>query len=229
MLLFAQTLEREGRERLVDLAPGQRALWLRTLRAELHASLRQAGLPVIHSSEREQVGATFGERLGNACAAAFAQGYAHLVVVGGDCPGLRGAHLLEAAARLESGSGVLGRDLRGGVYLMGVSARGFDPARLAALPYGAPVLATAFQAYLTAQHRAAPIELETLGDVHARADLLREVGHLRAALLQRIARSLRRHARRAARPRALRSVRPGYRRGAATRRGPPACIGATLV
>ncbi len=190
VLLFAQTLEVEARERFADVAPGQRQLWLKGLRAQLSATLEASGLPVIASTERDQCGDSFGERLKEACQCAFEQGFAHLIVVGGDCPGLRSAHLLRAAQLLESGRAVLGRDRRGGVYLMGLTCAGLDQQHLAKLPYRAPGFAEAFSDLLCAQHAQAPVELAPLGDVHYLTDLLHEGQHLGSACLQLLLRSL---------------------------------------
>ena len=209
------------------MAAASRQLWLAGLRAQLSATLSTTGLPIIYSTEHDQVGASFGDRLQGACQRAFATGYEHLVVIGGDCPGLRSEHLLQAVALLEAGHGVLGRDLRGGVYLMGLSRAGLDTGRLAELPYRAPGLAKAFCELLHDQHQEAPVELTPLGDVHRTSDLRREIARLKSSLLRRLARALPQQlASKSAlwRARTCRSQRPGV---GMPRRGPPALVPST--
>lgn len=62
-----------------------------------------------------------GARLARAFAAGFAAGYARIVAVGGDCPGLTSAHLTAALARLADHDLVLGPALDGGYYLLGLA------------------------------------------------------------------------------------------------------------
>ena len=69
----------------------------------------------------QQVGRTFGERLDNLFATLAEAGYEQIVVVGSDCPGLTDADLTAALAALAGGTRlVLGPNLRGGCYLIGI-------------------------------------------------------------------------------------------------------------
>lgn len=61
-----------------------------------------------------------GMRLARAFAAGFAAGYARIVTVGGDCPGLTSAHLTAALDLLADHDLVLGPALDGGYYLLGL-------------------------------------------------------------------------------------------------------------
>ena len=64
----------------------------------------------------------FGRRLFHALAASFERGYAHVVVVVGDCPELRPRHLMRALAFLQDGvPSVVGPSPDGGAYLLGLS------------------------------------------------------------------------------------------------------------
>lgn len=67
----------------------------------------------------DQRGASFGERLANAFAAARRLGYREVVAVPGDVPGLTAAHLRAAFAALGFHPVVLGPSPDGGVYLLG--------------------------------------------------------------------------------------------------------------
>ena len=190
VLVFARSTAAELRAaRLGDLPLGARRLVNQGLLHQIHRVVAASGLPAVFSTERDQRGETYGERLGNACQEAFAKGYEHLVVIGGDCPGLRAKHLTEAARQLQSGRGVVGRDLRGGVYLIGLSAKRTSSEAIAALPYCQPVLAEALCVYLQESYTEGVRELERLGDLHDLADLRREWRCLQSRMLRRIARA----------------------------------------
>jgi uncharacterized protein len=67
-----------------------------------------------------QRGRGFGERLKNAFEDARAAGYAEIVVVPGDVPGISAAHLKAAFRALETQGTVLGPSPDGGVWLIGL-------------------------------------------------------------------------------------------------------------
>jgi 2-phospho-L-lactate guanylyltransferase (CobY/MobA/RfbA family) len=67
-----------------------------------------------------QRGRGFGERLKNALEDARAAGYAEIVVVPGDVPGISAAHLDAAFRALEAQDTVLGPSPDGGVWLIGL-------------------------------------------------------------------------------------------------------------
>ncbi len=61
-----------------------------------------------------------GARMTTAFAAAFAAGAGRVAIIGTDCPGLRGRHLTQAFAALETADVVLGPATDGGYYLLGL-------------------------------------------------------------------------------------------------------------
>ncbi len=67
-----------------------------------------------------QQGHSFRERFLHAVHSVRALGYERIVVVGGDCPDLRGEEIFAAFAALDSQEAVLGPDHRGGTYLIGL-------------------------------------------------------------------------------------------------------------
>lgn len=71
-----------------------------------------------------QRGRGFGERLKNAFEDARAAGYAEIVVVPGDVPGISATHLNAAFRALETQGTVLGPSPDGGVWLIGLSLGG---------------------------------------------------------------------------------------------------------
>lgn len=77
------------------------------------------GLPPERASVLPQHGRGFGERLKNAFQDARVRGYAEIVAVPGDVPGLCEAQLAAAFRALESREVVLGPSPDGGVWLIG--------------------------------------------------------------------------------------------------------------
>jgi len=61
-----------------------------------------------------------GQRMADAFAAAFKRGYARIVIIGTDCPGLQAAHLMHAFELLDRKDLVLGPAADGGYYLIGL-------------------------------------------------------------------------------------------------------------
>lgn len=119
-----------------------------------------------------QRGNSFGERLANAFADAFAQGYTHVIAVGGDCPRLHEVDWDDVTRRLEQGEPVLGpTPNRDGAYLIGLSRRGFDRQAFAALPWQSPALFDALETHLDASCAEAPALLAPRDDVNNHREL----------------------------------------------------------
>ncbi|MHC4116147.1 MAG: TIGR04282 family arsenosugar biosynthesis glycosyltransferase [Planctomycetota bacterium] len=72
-----------------------------------------------------QEGDELGEKLKNAFAAAFAQGFSKVVAIGSDSPDLPEDFLRQAFEQLESHDAVIGPSSDGGYYLIGFSAGSF--------------------------------------------------------------------------------------------------------
>ena len=69
----------------------------------------------------EQSGQSLGERMENAFQLMFEQGCAKAVLIGSDCPGLKGSILEEAFQALDTSDVVFGPALDGGYYLLGLT------------------------------------------------------------------------------------------------------------
>lgn len=170
LLLFAQT---DRQESVYKPLFGKTALkrnqaFYRALNQWLHHVAEQTGLPLFHISETAQTGTTFGERLTNALLQVFGQGYAHVVVIGNDTPGLRTRHIMAAVAALDSSDWVVGPAIDGGIYVLGVNYSAFNPEWLAELPWRTPELFGCFER----KHSVHVLE-DRLGDIDQYPDLLR--------------------------------------------------------
>lgn len=161
------------------------ALYAHTLGA-----VHDSGLPVLEVTDARQRGRSFGARLANAFADAFAQGYDRVIAVGSDCPRLHEVDWQAAVDRLEQGTPVLGPTQDGeGAYLIGLSRAHFDPQAFAALPWQTPALFAALSRHLTEHTGVVPSLLAARGDVNGHRDLvvlLRAPASLPVALIARL-------------------------------------------
>jgi hypothetical protein len=67
-----------------------------------------------------QSGETLGERIRNAFAQGFAQGYTSIVIIGSDCPAVTSDLIIEAVHKLDHHNAVIGPAADGGYYLIGL-------------------------------------------------------------------------------------------------------------
>ncbi|WP_339626248.1 DUF2064 domain-containing protein [uncultured Maribacter sp.] len=93
------------------------------------------GLPVFHFSDKDQVGATFGERFTNAIANIFDKGFSSIITIGNDTPHLKTQHLKHTAKQLSMGKTVIGPSNDGGFYLLGLQKSNFDVSGFHNLPW----------------------------------------------------------------------------------------------
>lgn len=90
------------------------------------STAKDTGLPVIESYSNRQQGRTFSERLTNELQLVARQGFESVIIIGNDTPGLSSEDILLASNQLSEGRHVLGKDNRGGAYLIGLNLRDFD-------------------------------------------------------------------------------------------------------
>ena len=83
-------------------------------------SAKETGLPVLESYSDQQKGSSFGERLINSLESVKAKGYENVIVIGNDAPELVSKDIHFAEEQLTEGYHVLGKNHRGGAYLIGL-------------------------------------------------------------------------------------------------------------
>ena len=98
-------------------------------------TVRQSGFPIFHYHEGNQTGSTFGEKITNAFAEVFEQGYRAVIAVGNDSPGLERTDWDRIAQWLDHGENVLGPSTHGGTYLVGLTAATFKKLPFQRLPW----------------------------------------------------------------------------------------------
>ena len=92
-------------------------------------------LSVFHFTEKEQVGANFGERFTNAITSVFEKGFENVITIGNDTPQLTVQHLKKAAEELSQEKTVIGPSSDGGFYLLGLKKSNFDSEVFKNLPW----------------------------------------------------------------------------------------------
>ena len=150
-------------------------------------TVQASGLPVFEVNDVQQRGDSFGARLANAFADAFAAGYEHIIAVGSDCPRLHEVDWQSVAAQLNDGVPVLGptSDTHG-AYLIGLSRAQFDHEAFAALPWQSPDLLDTLADHLIGRAGQSPARLAAREDINNPRDLWAlvhvAVSHLRALI-----------------------------------------------
>lgn len=134
-------------------------------------AVQASGLPVYRSHEGNQRGNTFGERLANAYEELFNLGYTGVVGVGNDTPELSSINWKEVTTPLQEGQCVLGASLRGGAYLIGITAAAFSKDNFKTLPWQTSSLFQSLQKFCS-QGDMQPHLLPALRDVNTFHDLL---------------------------------------------------------
>ena len=128
------------------------------------------GFPVFHYHEGNQRGRTFGQRIARAYQEVFAQGYDAVIAVGNDSPELATTDWQEIEDQLTAGRCVIGPSLRGGAYLVGLTAEVFHQEKFQHLPWQTHRLFSALTRFCTVREDR-PVLLETLRDVNTWHDL----------------------------------------------------------
>jgi uncharacterized protein len=144
----------------------------RLLISQAKACVETAGFETIVYDERLQRGKTFGERLANAFADVFARGFKAAIAVGNDSPQLGQTDWAALGQALASGHNVLGPTRRGGAYLIGLQAEGFDSEAIANLPWQSDNTYNALHDLLVGPCKREPVcTLPILHDLNTSDDL----------------------------------------------------------
>jgi glycosyltransferase A (GT-A) superfamily protein (DUF2064 family) len=161
-----------------------------TLYEHAQRAVHDSDLPVLEATDDRERGTGFSARFANAVADAFAEGYDHVIAVGGDCPRLHEVDWERVATKLEDGTPVLGPTPdRDGAYLIGLSREQFERDAFEALPWTRTALFPALARHLAAVAGTPPALLDARDDVNGPRDLLallRRQSPAPAALLARL-------------------------------------------
>lgn len=126
VLFFSRTLNDEYASSAYGLGYQRFSSLYRFLVNKTLTTVRRAGLPVEEVYSDQQIGQTFGERLMNSLKEVTRYGFTKVIIVGNDAPELTTEDILTADRMLGNQVNVLGRDKRGGAYLIGLNLEQFD-------------------------------------------------------------------------------------------------------
>lgn len=140
--------------------------------------VKATGLPYFHFTEKEQRGATFGERFTNAIKSIYNKGFLNIIAIGNDSPQLKTQHLLETCQQLQKGKTVLGPAVDGGFYLLGLHCSNFHQDTFEALPWQATSLFNTTRYYFESLG-CTIFSLNRLIDIDSASDIKRLSNHTR--------------------------------------------------
>ncbi len=128
IILFADLPDFEARAKSFCNAVSQKATEKisSVLTNHFYQLANQTSANVLLVDTYQQKGKSFGEKIANAFAAVYAQGFDNVICIGNDCPDLDLLHLENTIAQVESGNVVLGPTLDGGAYLIGIPNQKFN-------------------------------------------------------------------------------------------------------
>lgn len=135
ILLFAQSEKIESALKPIATCSEQNVLLWKKMNDKVLKIIQKTKLPYFISSENNQAGNTFGEKITHSIQEIFAKGFEKIIVVGNDCVALQSIHLEDAAQNLQRNSCVLGADYNGGVYLIGITKSGFNSDQFETIPW----------------------------------------------------------------------------------------------
>lgn len=147
ILLFSRTASCEAQHKSIVPDERQNQAIVTGLIARTYAVIQKSKLPHFWVSENQQQGLNFGERLYNAAQMVINKGYQQIIILGNDSPELQLGDIQLAAKSIEQGKTVLGRNQRGGAYLIGLQAHQLKES-FQDLPWQTPQLFECLQKYL---------------------------------------------------------------------------------
>jgi len=147
LLVFSRFLKKETEEKIVHSDREKNFEILQNFENLLSKKVKQSGLHAFHFDESKQRGQNFGEKLSNALEEVFEDGFESVIVIGNDCPDLSVKDIHLATQRLNFNDLVLGPDLRGGAYLIGITRSAFNKNAFEKLSWQSGFLIDSFKAY----------------------------------------------------------------------------------
>ena len=174
VLLFSRSARAEAEVKSFGVTRSVAVRIHEQLQKQIDQTLSVSSLPVIRSTEATQRGDTFGRRLANAVSDCWAQGFEQLIIVGGDTPELTSSDINRAHAALDAGRPTIGKNLRGGSFLIGLFKESFRQNQFAELPWQTKRIACALQTELGLHCENAETEVYELGrraDCNSQHDL----------------------------------------------------------
>ena len=165
ILIFANSAEKQLTSKSVASSD-----FFNLLDSDTVKTVKKAGLPYFHISEKAQKGHSFGERFTNAIETVFNQGFQNVITLGNDIPNLTANLIVKAKDKLENSDYVLGPSTDGGFYLMGFKKSHFSKTDIQNLPWQTSKLSRCLHQELQQQNENVSY-LETLTDIDTTSDI----------------------------------------------------------
>jgi len=147
VLVFAESVEVHAKRKTLRRSKQENHELFQELTRHSLKVARRTGFDVYHYDESNQIGDSFAKRLSNALHEIYDLGYQKVVVMGSDCPDLTEKDILKASSQLDIHQMVIGPDLRGGIFLLGISREAFQKDCFEALSWQTSNLRKSFLAY----------------------------------------------------------------------------------
>lgn len=96
------------------------------LNTNLIQKVKRSRLPYFISTDKTQIGQTFGERFYNAINDVFSSGFDQIITIGNDTPQLQTQHILKAQEAIKQNKTTLGPSADGGFYILGIHKKTFN-------------------------------------------------------------------------------------------------------
>ncbi len=129
ILIFSRTILAESRVKQLHQHNSVNLQLHKALYNNTIATAVATNLPYYVTNEKEQVGATFGEKITNAISHIFAKGYNNIITIGTDCVSITTNQILQAATELHYNNNCIGADNHGGAYIIALQKISFDASK----------------------------------------------------------------------------------------------------
>lgn len=166
VLFFSRTLNDEYVANSLQLERQRFSKLYQFLVKKTLRTVEASGLSLIEVYSDQQVGNSFGERLANSIQTVSEKGFDKVIIIGNDAPELSVDNLRLADKALNEGQQVLGSDIRGGVYLIGVDLQQINADQLACISWHSNKVFDELSTFLGHFRK-----LSTKSDVNSLADL----------------------------------------------------------
>lgn len=165
ILIFANSAEKEAERKSFLSSDVFSSLNNQTLK-----TVENSGIQYFHSSEKNQIGSSFGERFSNAIETVFKKGFENVITIGNDTPHLKTSHLIDTVDQLKKNELVLGPSKDGGFYLMGIKKEHFNKKTFLKLPWQTSKLQNCITSIITSKKLNIKF-LEILNDLDVLEDI----------------------------------------------------------
>ncbi|MGC1473510.1 MAG: DUF2064 domain-containing protein [Psychroserpens sp.] len=186
ILIFANSAEFEATQK-----PFQASEQLfDALNAQTLKVVEKTGLPYFLSSEKNQIGNSFGERFTNAIQSIYDKGFENVITIGNDTPHLQSRHILKAVDNLKQNEIVLGPSKDGGFYLMGLKKSHFNTNTFLKLPWQTSALRRSISKVIISKninlcYLEVLSDIDTVSDVNLILESFKTISRAVQKLLQR--------------------------------------------